>query len=56
MALPGTNPFIGNYNTTAGIGGVFLSAFSDGRGRMSVTRLTFQPPPKPGPKRRAVRP
>lgn len=56
MAVPGTNPFIGDYNQMVGFAGVFLSAFSDGTGKMRVARLTFQQPQKTGPRRRAVRP
>ena len=44
MTVPGTNPFIGDYNQTVGFGGVFLSAFSDGTGKMRVARMSFQPP------------
>jgi BNR repeat-like domain/BNR/Asp-box repeat len=57
MKVPGTNPFIGDYNQMAGFGGVFLTAFSDGTGKMRVTRLEFpRTQGKPGPKRRASRP
>lgn len=47
--------FIGDYNQTAAQGGVFLSSFSDGAGRMGVLRLQFDPPP-PRVRRRSVRP
>ncbi|HEX6084504.1 MAG TPA: sialidase family protein [Thermoanaerobaculia bacterium] len=56
MAVPGSNPFIGDYNQMVGFGGVYLSAFSDGTGKMRVARLSFQPPQKSGPRRRAARP
>lgn len=44
--------FIGDYNQMVGYNRVFLSAFSDGTGKMSVARIEV---PAPGPKRRAVR-
>ncbi|HYO75374.1 MAG TPA: sialidase family protein [Thermoanaerobaculia bacterium] len=47
--------FIGDYNTTAAAHGVFLSTFSDGLGRMSVTRQELERPVPRGPKRRSVR-
>ena len=57
MAVTGTNRFIGDYNQMAGFGGVFLAAFSDGAGKMSVSRIEVQAPPaKAGPKRRSARP
>lgn len=57
MAVTGPNPFIGDYNQMVGFGGVFYSAFSDGAGKMSVSRIEVQAPPaKAGSKRRSARP
>lgn len=53
---PVGNGFIGDYNTMAAYNGLFLAAFSDGKGRMSVARVFVERPPQQpaGPKRRAV--
>lgn len=47
--------FMGHYNGTAAERGVWLTAFSNAAGKMSVARLSFDPPPQSGPRRRAVR-
>jgi hypothetical protein len=54
MSHPQPQGFIGDYNQTAAHGGVFLSAFSDGKGKMGVARIAFEDP-APTKRRRSAR-
>jgi hypothetical protein len=47
--------FIGDYNQMTAFGRVFLAAFSDGKGLMSVSRIAFETPNETGPRRRSTR-
>ena len=55
MSHPQPQGFIGDYNQTTAYGGVFLSAFSDGAGKMGVARMVFEDP-APVKRRRSVGP
>jgi hypothetical protein len=47
--------FIGDYNQMDGHGGLFLSAFSDGTGKMGVARIEGVQPPVEGKRPRPIR-
>lgn len=46
--------FIGDYNQTTGYGGVFLTSYSNGAGKLFVTRIVSDEEPVSGKRRRSV--